>query len=206
LNFHFGNLGKLYHNLELKHQNMQNPKESDSPLQHDRMALAAPVDEDVIVAAPENEGFLKAARSKALRPFIIISSSYLLFTITDGAIRMIVLLHAYNKSFSALEVSIMFTLYELAGVFTNLAAGFMGARWGIKYTLITGLSFQLLSYGLLFGWIDEWPKLTALIYVTSKSENCCTWLRCYSNAKLMPLLMILVKSCTNVCWYRKGSY
>ena len=68
----------------------------------------------------KNETFMQAAKSKALRPFVIISSSYLLFTITDGAIRMIVLLHAYNKAFSALQVAIMFTLYELAGVFTNL--------------------------------------------------------------------------------------
>lgn len=109
---------------------------------------------------------MSAARSKALRPFVIISSSYLLFTITDGAIRMIVLLHAYNKSFSALEVSIMFSLYELAGVFTNLAAGLMGAKWGIKFTLIIGLSLQLLSYGLMFGWQDSWTKSEAIIYVT----------------------------------------
>lgn len=62
----------------------------------------------------EEENFnslAKSMKSKALRPFVIISSSYLLFTITDGAIRMIVLLHAYNKSFSALEVAIMFMLY-----------------------------------------------------------------------------------------------
>ena len=93
------------------------------------------------------ESIFQAATSRALRPFVIISSSYLLFTITDGAMRMIVLLHAYNKSFSALEVAIMFTLYELAGVFTNLAAGFMGAKWGIKYTLISGLTLQLVSFG-----------------------------------------------------------
>lgn len=74
------------------------------------------------VPPPQNESFMQAATSKALRPFVIISSSYLLFTITDGAIRMIVLLHAYQKSFSALEVSIMFTLYELAGVVTNLVS------------------------------------------------------------------------------------
>lgn len=109
---------------------------------------------------------MEAARSEALRPFVIISSSYLLFTITDGAIRMIVLLHAYNKSFSALEVALMFTLYELAGVFTNLAAGFMGAKWGIRFTLITGLSLQIFSYGLLFGWQDDWSKETAILYVT----------------------------------------
>ena len=114
----------------------------------------------------KKESFGKSLTSEALRPFVIISSSYLLFTITDGAIRMIVLLHAYNKSFSALEVAIMFTLYELAGVFTNLAAGFMGAKWGIRLTLITGLVLQLVSYGLLFGWDDSWDKRSAILYVT----------------------------------------
>ena len=102
----------------------------------------------------------------ALRPFVIISTSYLLFTVTDGAIRMIVLLHAYNKGFTAWEVAIMFTLYELAGVVTNLLAGFMGSKWGIKVTLLTGLSFQILSYGLMFGWDDSWSKKEAIVYVT----------------------------------------
>jgi hypothetical protein len=115
---------------------------------------------------PKKQSFVQAAGSKALRPFVIISSSYLLFTITDGAIRMIVLLHAYNKSFSAFEVAIMFTLYELAGVFTNLAAGVMGARWGIRFTLILGLTLQVISYALLFGWQDDWSKKQAIIYVT----------------------------------------
>jgi MFS family permease len=79
---------------------------------------------------------------------------------------MIVLLHAYNKGFTAWEVAIMFTLYELAGVFTNLLAGFMGSKWGIKTTLLTGLSFQILSYGMMFGWDDSWGKKKAIIYVT----------------------------------------
>ena len=79
-------------------------------------------DEQQLEQVDGKSGFMKQATSKALRPFVIISSSYLLFTITDGAIRMIVLLHAYNKSFSAMEVAIMFTLYELAGVFTNLVS------------------------------------------------------------------------------------
>ena len=101
-------------------------------------------------------GLCACATDKALRPFVIISSSYLLFTITDGAIRMIVLLHAYNKGFSALEVAIMFSLYELAGVFTNLAAGLMGARWGIKLTLICGRFVCMWIVNCLIGWLVGW--------------------------------------------------
>ena len=86
------------------------------------------------------------SRRGALFPFAIISISYLLFTVTDGALRMIVLLHAYSKDFSAMQVALMFTLYECAGVVTNLAAGLVGAKWGIRVTLITGLSLQLLTY------------------------------------------------------------
>jgi len=119
-----------------------------------------------VADGPKGETFMEAAGSKALRPFVIISSSYLLFTITDGALRMIVLLHAYNKNFSALEVAIMFTLYELAGVFTNLIAGLLGAKWGIKFTLLCGLALQVFSYGLLFGWRDDWSKIEAICYVT----------------------------------------
>jgi hypothetical protein len=116
--------------------------------------------------ASADKGCLAAAMSPSLRPFVIISVSYLLFTITDGAIRMIVLLHAYNKSFSALQVAVMFTLYELAGVFTNLLAGIMGATWGIKWTLLSGLVLQLISYALLFGWQDDWSQGTAILYIT----------------------------------------
>lgn len=46
------------------------------------------------------------------------------------------------------------------------AAGFLGARWGIKFTLVIGLTLQLFSYGLLFGWQDDWTKKQAIIYVT----------------------------------------
>ena len=124
---------------------------------------------DTVEQAKEGrETIFEAATSKALRPFVIISSSYLLFTITDGALRMIVLLHAYTKNFSALQVAIMFTLYELAGVFTNLAAGFMGAKWGIKVTLISGLALQLFSYGYVH--IMYKCYLLMLLYLRSKVQ------------------------------------
>lgn len=132
----------------------------------------------------------------AVGQLAIVSGSYLLFTVTDGAIRMIVLQHAFSNGFSAIQVpsalphgaralsahapscarpparphpeqvAVMFTLYELAGVVTNLGAGLMGARWGIKSTLLSGLSLQLVAYALLFGWNDEWTQAESIVYVT----------------------------------------
>eukprot|EP00878_Enallax_costatus_P015890 GHUV01016656.1.p1 GENE.GHUV01016656.1~~GHUV01016656.1.p1 ORF type:complete len:571 (+),score=121.87 GHUV01016656.1:190-1902(+) len=112
----------------------------------------------------------------ALKPFVIISLSYILYTTTDGAVRMIVLLHAYNLGFSAWQVAIMFSLYELAGVITNLLAGLMGARWGIKATLLTGLTLQLCGIGMLFGWQESWARnnetAKAIIFVTAAQMLC----------------------------------
>ena len=45
-------------------------------------------------------------------------------------------------------------------------AGLLGAKWGIKFTLISGLSLQIFSYALLFGWRDEWTKIESICYVT----------------------------------------
>ena len=108
----------------------------------------------------------------ALRPFIIISITYLLFTTTDGAVRMLVLLHAYNKGFSAMQVAIVFSLYELMGAVTNLVAGVAGAKWGIRATLVSGLLLQIGGLGMLFAWEDDWDKVTAIVYVTAAQALC----------------------------------
>jgi hypothetical protein len=94
----------------------------------------------------------QSSQRKALLPFVIISISYMIYTFTDGAVRMIVLLAAYNKGFNAMEVAVMFTLYETAGVVTNLLAGLAGAKWGLKMTHCSGLSLQLVGLGMLCGW------------------------------------------------------
>merc|ERR1712100_1002779 len=82
----------------------------------------------------EEEEEKSVFRDPAMVPFVVVSLSYLAFTVTDGAVRMIVLLHAYTLGFSAWEVALMFTLYEAAGVVTNLVAGVAGAKWGIRAT------------------------------------------------------------------------
>ena len=60
----------------------------------------------------------------------------------------------------------MFSLYELAGVATNLLAGMAGATWGLRTTHVSGLAVQFLGIAMLCGWQDSWSKPTAILYVT----------------------------------------
>jgi hypothetical protein len=70
---------------------------------------------DASAPPPPERQLTMSQRYSALKPFVIISVSYLLFTVTDGAIRMVVLLHAYQKGFTAMEVAVMFSFYEVGG-------------------------------------------------------------------------------------------
>lgn len=99
----------------------------------------------------------------ALLPYSIISLSYILFTTTDGAVRMIVLLHAYALGFSAMELAGVFAAYEAAGVAVNLLAGMAVSRFGIKATLLAGLTCQLGALALLAGWQSGWSRTTAIL-------------------------------------------
>ena len=114
----------------------------------------------------------KPRMEQGLWPYIIVNCSYLLYTVTDGAVRMLVLMHARNLDFTAWEIALMFTLYESAGVVTNLLAGVAGARWGIKATLMAGLTLQLVGLAMLLGWDNDWDKSTAITYVTLAQMLC----------------------------------
>mmetsp|Transcript_17284 Transcript_17284/g.30464 ORF Transcript_17284/g.30464 Transcript_17284/m.30464 type:complete len:536 (+) Transcript_17284:142-1749(+) len=72
-----------------------------------------------------------------------------LFTITDGAIRVIVLLHANNLGFSPIQIALMFSLYELAGVITNLFGGIAATHFGLKVTLFISVVLQIIGLVLL---------------------------------------------------------
>ena len=75
----------------------------------------------------------KTAEKKTfLGPFAVISLAYILFTTTDGAVRMLVLMHAYAKGFTAMEVAIMFTLYELCGAGPISPPAWLGRCRGIE--------------------------------------------------------------------------
>ena len=84
-----------------------------------------------------------------LRNFVAISLSYCSLTLTDGALRTIILLHCSSLGFIPLEIAAMFMLYEFAGIGTNLLGGILATQRGLKYTGILGLLLMAISVVLV---------------------------------------------------------
>ena len=84
-----------------------------------------------------------------IRNYIVVTAAYWGFTLTDGALRMLVLLHFHTLGYTPFELATLFLLYELMGVLTNLIGGWLGARFGVKLTLLSGLALQVFSLFLL---------------------------------------------------------
>ncbi len=87
--------------------------------------------------------------SSAVRDYLFVTTAYWGFTLTDGALRMLVVLYFYQLGYSPLEVASLFIFYELFGVVTNLFGGWLAARTGIKTTLFSGLALQIIALVLL---------------------------------------------------------
>ena len=94
--------------------------------------------------------------AKNIRDYAIITATYWAFTLSDGALRMLVLLHLHELGHSALTLAMLFVLYEFFGMVTNLFGGWLGARSGLKVTLGYGLLLQVIACGILAladGWL-----------------------------------------------------
>ncbi|MDN7138123.1 organoarsenical effux MFS transporter ArsJ [Pseudidiomarina sp. 1ASP75-14] len=87
--------------------------------------------------------------SPAVRQYLLVTGNYWAFTLTDGALRMLVVLHFHQLGYSALEVAMLFLFYEFFGIVTNLFGGWLGARWGLNRTMNVGLGLQVLALGML---------------------------------------------------------
>ena len=74
----------------------------------------------------------------ATRNYLIVTASYWGFTLTDGALRMLVLLYFFKLGYSPFTLAFLFVLYELAGIIANLAGGWLATRFGIPRMLATG--------------------------------------------------------------------
>ncbi len=84
-----------------------------------------------------------------LRNYLIVTGGYWSFTLTDGALRMLVVLYFYTLGYTPLEVALLFVFYELFGVITNLVGGWLGARLGLNATLHLGMALQIVALGML---------------------------------------------------------
>ncbi len=102
-----------------------------------------------------------------LRTYGLVTGAYWGLTITDGALRMLVLLHFHNLGYGPLELSFLFLAYELMGVITNLLGGWAGSRSGLDWTLKLGLGFQV-SALLAISFVEpSWSKVLSVIFVMS---------------------------------------
>ncbi len=81
--------------------------------------------------------------------FLSITFSYLGFSLTDGAIRVLVVLFFHHQGFSPFQIASLFLLYEIAGIFTNFLGGWIGTKLGLNTTLIAGMLLQVASMALL---------------------------------------------------------
>ena len=101
----------------------------------------------------------------ALRNYAIVTTSYFLFTLTDGAIRMLVLLHFYRLGYTPFTLATLFLLYETAGIFANAFGGWLAVRFGIPRMLACGLGLQILGLVMLSALDPAWGATAAVAWV-----------------------------------------
>ncbi|MFI9654216.1 organoarsenical effux MFS transporter ArsJ [Guyparkeria sp. GHLCS8-2] len=89
------------------------------------------------------------AMNQALRHYLTITGNYWLFTLTDGAIRMLVVLHFYQLGYSPFAIAMLFLFYEFFGIVTNLVGGWLGARIGLNRTMQVGTALQIVALLML---------------------------------------------------------
>jgi predicted MFS family arabinose efflux permease len=100
-----------------------------------------------------------------LRNYALVTGAYWGFTLTDGALRMLVLLHFHELGYSAVQIAFLFLLYEFFGIVTNLIGGWLGAHLGLKITLFAGLALQIVALSALALLDPAWPVAASVAYV-----------------------------------------
>ncbi|MBW8190003.1 organoarsenical effux MFS transporter ArsJ [Neiella marina] len=81
----------------------------------------------------------------ALKQYLLVTFNYWNFTLTDGALRMLVVLHFHHLGYSALSIAMLFLFYEVFGVITNLVGGWLATRLGLNSTMNLGLALQIIA-------------------------------------------------------------
>lgn len=108
----------------------------------------------------------------AARNYAIVTAAYWGFTLTDGALRMLVLLHFYRLGYSPFTLAFLFLLYEAAGVLANLVGGWLATRYGIARMLSVGLVTQIVGFVLLSLLDPGWTAAMAVAWVVVAQGVC----------------------------------
>jgi hypothetical protein len=111
---------------------------------------------------------MKKLPSRLLTPlqqYALVTANYWAFTLTDGALRMLVVFHFHDLGYSTLEIALLFLFYEFFGIVTNLCGGWLGARSGLRLTLWLGTLLQVTALLSLIPVADSWPKWWSVTYV-----------------------------------------
>lgn len=106
--------------------------------------------------------------SQSLRHYLVITGSYWAFTLTDGAIRMLVVLYFHLLGYSPLEVAMLFVFYEIFGIVTNLIGGWLGSRIGLNLTMHIGMSLQIIALAMLTV-PDQWLSVFYVMFAQALS-------------------------------------
>lgn len=112
------------------------------------------------------------ATNTATRNYAIVTAAYWGFTLTDGALRMLVLLHFYRLGYSPFTLAFLFLLYEAAGVLANLIGGWLATRYGIQRMLTVGLVTQIIGFTLLSLLNPAWTAVMSVAWVVVAQGIC----------------------------------
>jgi predicted MFS family arabinose efflux permease len=107
------------------------------------------------------------ATAPSVRTYALVTGAYWGFTVTDGALHMLVLLHFYKLGYTPLQLGLLFVLYEVCGIVTNLVGGWIAARLGLRATLLAGLALQVGALTMLSPVDASWTADVSVAYVTA---------------------------------------
>jgi predicted MFS family arabinose efflux permease len=104
---------------------------------------------------------------RATRNYLVVTASYWGFTLVDGALRMLVLLHFFKLGYAPLTLSFLFLLYEFAGIIANLEGGWLATRFGIPRMLAVGQGLQVAGLLMLSALDPAWTAAASVVWVVA---------------------------------------
>jgi MFS transporter, APGE family, 1-arseno-3-phosphoglycerate exporter len=100
-----------------------------------------------------------------IRNYVIVTASYWGFTLVDGALRMLVLLHFFRLGYTPFTLAFLFLLYEIAGIVANLGGGWLALRFGIPRMLAVGQILQIAGLLMLSALDPAWTAAVSVLWV-----------------------------------------